>query len=267
MIARKARALFSAYFAYMSAYRAELFLWALAGLMPFVMMGIWMEAADATGRALAFSRVEVQRYFIAVFIARQMATVWVIWEFEYHVITGRLSPLLLHPIDVIWRFLAQHAADQVIRVPFGLGLVAVFFFLYPEALWWPGWRNLGLALLAVWLAFAMRFLLQYSLAMLCFWLERAGALEQLLFLPYLFLSGMLAPLNQYPPLAREIALWTPFPYMLYFPAQLAMGIGDDQWHIPPVQGFAVMIAWTCFFALLNRWLWRRGLKHYSAMGA
>jgi ABC-2 type transport system permease protein len=33
------------------------------------------------------------------------------------------------------------------------------------------------------------------------------------------------------------------------------------------QGFLVMIGWILFFLALNRWLWRRGLRQYSGMGA
>ena len=33
------------------------------------------------------------------------------------------------------------------------------------------------------------------------------------------------------------------------------------------QGFGMMLAWSGLFWVINRWLWRRGLKHYSGMGA
>jgi ABC-2 type transport system permease protein len=42
---RKAKTLLAVYLAYMLEYRAELFLWALAGLLPLILMGVWVEAA------------------------------------------------------------------------------------------------------------------------------------------------------------------------------------------------------------------------------
>ncbi len=42
---RKARVLLAVYLAYMLEYRAELFLWALAGALPLILMGVWTEAA------------------------------------------------------------------------------------------------------------------------------------------------------------------------------------------------------------------------------
>ena len=42
---RKAGTLLSVYLAYMLEYRAELFLWALAGALPLILLGVWTEAA------------------------------------------------------------------------------------------------------------------------------------------------------------------------------------------------------------------------------
>ena len=41
-----AKTLLFTYYAYMLEYRAELFLWALSGALPFILMGVWMQAAE-----------------------------------------------------------------------------------------------------------------------------------------------------------------------------------------------------------------------------
>ena len=63
--------------------------------------------------------------------------------------------------------------------------------------------------------------------MLSFWVERATAIQQFWFLFYTFLSGMIAPLELFPAPIREFALWTPFPYLVYFPASLLVGLPVD----------------------------------------
>ena len=57
-------------------------------------------------------------------------------------------------------------------------------------------------------------------------------------------------------------MWTPFPYMIHFPASILIGL--------PVnvgRGLLIMLDWIIIFWFLNRWLWRKGLKQYSGMGA
>jgi ABC-2 type transport system permease protein len=112
------------------------------------------------------------------------------------------------------------------------------------------------------LAFILRFLIQYTFALFAFWTERASAIEQFWLLFFLFLSGVIAPLEVFPPAVREVAQWTPFPYLVHFPAAIFIGLPVDI-----VRGVLTMLGWSLLFFLWNRWLWRKGLKQYSGMGA
>lgn len=257
---RKAKTLLSTYYAYMLEYRAELFLWALSGSLPLILMGVWIKASQS-GR-FGLNPVDFIRYFLAVFIVRQFTVVWVIWEFEKEVVEGKLSFRLLQPMDPVWHHVASHLSERLARLPFALALVGLFFILYPQAIWLPSLGNVGLFLVELLLAFALRFLIQYTFALLAFWTERASSLEQFWLLPYLFLSGYIAPLEVFPPAVRQVALWTPFPYLVDIPASLLVGLPVDL-----VQAALVMLGWGLLFLILNRSLWRRGLKQYSGMGA
>ena len=273
-IARRARTITSVYYALMTAYRGEIFLWAVATALPLIMMGVWMEAG-ASG-AFPIDQTGMARYFIAVFLVRQLTIAWVVYEFEWYVVSGRLSPLLLQPMDPAWRWQLAHIAEQGARLPFCIVLVALAFFLYPNALlgdgeqfglWLPAWWQVLLTIAACYLTFLLRFLLQYCIAMLAFWFERAAAFERVNFLPYLFLSGLIAPLEVYSgtPIkdaVHDIAMWTPYPYMFWFPAKLLTDADVDI-----AKGFAVITVWIVIVYLINRLLWKKGLKHYSAMGA
>lgn len=270
---RRTRVYLSVYYAWMMEYRAEIFLWVFATALPLFMLGLWQKASSGDTNAFALSPEEFVRYFLAVFIVRQVTIVWVIYDFEYEVVTGRLTPFLLWPLDPAWRYIAGHISEQGTRAPFFLLLFGVCLWLYPEALrdtetggWWrPDLGGWGLALLAIYGSFVMRFLLQYTIALFAFWVERVQAFDNLLMLPYYFLGGLIAPLEVFPPLARELTLYTPFPYMLYFPATLITGQTPDFINIG--RGFAVITGWVVVLFIVNRVVWRLGLKHYSGMGA
>ncbi|HBE20428.1 MAG TPA: multidrug ABC transporter permease [Cyanobacteria bacterium UBA11149] len=255
-----AKTLIFVYYAYILEYRAEIFLWALSGSLPLIMMGVWIEASQ--GGQFSLAAGDFARYFLAVFIIRQFTVVWVIWDFEKEVLQGQLSHRLLQPIDPVWHHVATHISERIARIPFIVALVALFFLLYPQAFWLPSLSNLLLFCVTVVMAFALRFLMQYTYALFAFWTERASAIEQFLFLLHLFLSGMIAPLEVFPDAVREVALWTPFPYMINFPASVLIGLPVDLG-----RAFLVMWGWGLFFFVTNRWLWRKGLKHYSGMGA
>lgn len=269
---RRLHAMVGVFYGVMLEYRAELALWAVATSIPLIMMGVWAELSGQGGD-LPLDRVTLIRYFIAVFVVRQLTIVWVIYDFEWHVVSGRLSPMLLQPVNPHWRFVTAHFAEQAAKIPFTLIVLGLCFFLYPHALfgdaaagsgaWLPGWGNVALAwLFCVW-AFAVRYLIQNVLAILAFWVERVVSLEQIVFLPYLYLSGMLAPLEVFPAWARELALLTPLPYTVWLPAMLLVGAEA----LPIGQAVVVLAVWTVILAAVNRVMWGAGLKRYSAMGA
>ncbi|MFM9158370.1 MAG: multidrug ABC transporter permease, partial [Dolichospermum sp.] len=104
--------------------------------------------------------------------------------------------------------LGTHLGEKVARMPFVLLLSTFFFVLYPQAFWFPSIGNLCLFILAAIMAFALRFIIQYTFAMFAFWTERAAALENLWLLFFLFLSGLIAPLNVFPENIRNIVMLT-----------------------------------------------------------
>ncbi|BFM40884.1 ABC-2 family transporter protein [Synechocystis sp. LKSZ1] len=254
------KALLSVYYAQMLEYRAEIFFWILSGSLPIILMGVWVQAANSGDFPL--SSVEFARYFFAVFIVRQFTNVWVIWEFEREILEGKLSFKLLQPLDPVWHHVARHLAEKVTRFPIAILLTVLFFQLYPQAFWVPRADQFFLGTLGIILSFTLYFLIQYTFALFAFWTERASAIQDLWFLFYIFLSGIVAPLDTFPEAIRDWVLLTPFPYGVYFPAAMFVGLP-----MPLGQSLVIITVWMILFWRLNRWLWRQGLKQYSGMGA
>jgi ABC-2 type transport system permease protein len=256
----KARALCAASLANMLEYRAEIYLWVLASVLPLILLGVWARAAESG--AYPRSSVEFIRYFLCVFVVRQFSFIWVIWEFEELVVSGNLSHQLLQPLNPVWRFLASHASERLVRLPLVAAVLGLCFWFYPRALWLPRASDVLAATALLLLAFGARFLLQYMMSMLAFWSERAAAIEELWFVVHLFLSGLIAPLDVYPESVRRLTELTPFPYLIYHPVNLLLGRGA-----PFERAALVLAGWGGLAFVLQRWLWKRGLERYSSMGS
>jgi len=66
------------------------------------------------------------------------------------------------------------------------------------------------------------------------------------------------------PHGLELALnCTPFPYLLYFPVSVYLGqvSGAELW-----RGLAIQAGWVALFYGLARWVWRSGIRTYTAVG-
>ena len=264
---KKLRILISAQHALMLAYRAEIYLWTIAHVLPFIMMAIWTTAAASpSGKNFSMTPIEYARYFLAVYIVRQLTAIWMIYEFEFHIIEGRFSYLLLRPLNPLWHYVCGHLGEQLARFPFFVLIITAFFIAKPDALWVPTPSAIIFGILAIYTAFALRFVLQYCFALLTFWFERASSIDNLTMIPYLFLSGMVIPLADFPPRVAFLARLTPFPYVIDFPASIITGkltVNDPAFY----HGLIIIAAWFVFLYTVAFFLWKRGLKQYSGHGA
>jgi ABC-2 type transport system permease protein len=98
------RVLLGSQYAHMLEYRAEIALWALSGVLPFIMLSVWSGSEARTG--LGLDGVALDRYFLSAFLVRQFTVVWVVYAFEEDALLGRLSPYLLQPLHPLWRYVA-----------------------------------------------------------------------------------------------------------------------------------------------------------------
>tara|TARA_Y100001978_G_scaffold176112_1_gene168801 strand:+ start:4052 stop:4786 length:735 start_codon:yes stop_codon:yes gene_type:complete len=240
-------------------YRVEIALWAISGIIPFFMLNIWTN--NGLNESINISNVMLSRYFLSAFFVRQFSVVWVVFTFEEDSLLGKISPYLIQPVHPFMRYFAQHIAEQITRFPFAL-VIAIFFFLFnPESIWMPSFFVIIISIICTFFSFLIQFLMQSIIACLCFWTEKSSSIEKLLFIPTLFLSGLLAPVDSFPEYVKSWIYLTPFPYLIDFPANVLSG---NQNIIS--KGILMQIFWIILFFTIFRNVWKLGTKKYTAMG-
>ena len=255
----KINTLLKTQYSIMLEYRVEIALWAISGIIPFFMLNIWIN--NGLNESINFSDEMLARYFLSAFLVRQFSVVWVVFTFEEDSISGRLSPYIIQPLNPFYRYFAQHIAEQITRLPFALLIVTFFFIINPESLWIPSITTLVLALISTFFSFIIQFLLQSIISCICFWTERASSIEKLLFIPTLFLSGLLAPVESFPNYIKAWIYLTPFPYLIDVPASILSGNNVDIG-----SGFIMQLFWILIFFLIFIKVWKAGTKKFTAMG-
>ncbi len=263
---RKAKVLFDAWLANMTAYRAELVIWMLAGAVPLIMMAVWIGKAQAgSGTVGGLEAKDFAAYFLAAWMAQQSTVAWVAWELDFAIRQGNLSTKLLRPIDPFWEFIMQHITERFVRIPLVIGLVLIGLLLTPAGtVLTPGIAAVLLFALSITLAFLIRFMISYCIGVLAFWTEQATAFDEGYYVLATFLAGGFAPLELFPSFIRQLVDWTPFPYIVYYPAKILTG------QLPAsdtARVLLVQVTWVLGFAVLRHFMWKVGLKKYGAVGA
>jgi ABC-2 type transport system permease protein len=244
------------------AYRVVFFLYSMwAILPPLIYLGVWSTVAGG-GTVAGWTRGQFVAYYLTFMVVNHLTGSIEIHTAGEEIRSGELSPRLLLPVHPGLRALASNVGFKTI----GLLVVAPSVALL-AALFGPEWSTspgmVALGALAVFPAAAIQFLVGYSIALLAFWITRADAVQQLNYYVMFLFSGEVAPLAVLPEALRAVAIWLPHRYMLSFPVELITGqLNGAQ----ALGGFALQAFWLAAAWALMRLTWRRGVRHYSAVG-
>lgn len=243
-------------------HRGFFYLVAFSWMIPLLVYLFVWSAAAAEGTAGGLTQSDLVAYYLALILANQLTFSSNNWTVGDAIRYGRMNVLLLRPLSPIYDALASEVAVKVVYLGFAVPLVAVLaLVMRPELA--VSWANGLAAAASLMLAWALRFLWGYWLALLAFWATRADALlslqESLVFL----IGGQVAPVALLPMLLRPVATMLPFRYMAAFPVEILTGQLDaSQVRL----GFAIQASWLVLALALAVTVWRAGLRRYEAVG-
>lgn len=243
-------------------HRGFFFLLAFGWMIPpLIYLFVWSTAAGANTIG-GFSRGGFVAYYLVLILVNQLTYSQTNWTVGDLIRYGDMNVWLLRPMSPLFNALATEIAGKVVYMVFVIPVAALLaLVLRPELHITP--VN-GLAfLLALALSWALRFFWGYWLALLAFWATRADALlavqDSLVFL----LAGQVAPVALLPGWMRSLAIALPFRYMVGFPVEVLTGQLD---RAGLTTGFAIQAGWLLLALSLYAVMWRRGQRHYAAVG-
>lgn len=256
---------FKTTFAMMVQYRAALVIWMIGHVLePLVYLIVWTAVSNSRGGSVGeYTPREFSAYFLVLMLVNHVTYTWVMYEFETRVRDGTLSFALLRPVHPIHSDIADNISAKLITLPFMVIIAFVLAALF-HPLFAPPWWSVLVFLPALFLAFVLRGVLEWTLAQAAFWTTRVSAVNQAYFVLMLFLSGQIAPLSLFPSFVQTAADILPFRWMLGFPVELLLG------HLTPDQaltGLGAQAVWAIIALVLLRYVWRAGVRSYSAVGA
>jgi len=252
------------------AYRFNYLTRTLFSFIPlFAMLSLWRtiyaSRNGSSGSTSGFSEAQMMFYYLLVAVVDVLTAVNEDdWQIAADIREGNISQFLLKPVDYLWYRLCLFFSGRIAFIAVAAVPLVVFIFCFRQYFLPP--PNL-----TVWLVFPvsllltalLQFFISYAMAMLAFWLLEISTFIFILFAFEYLASGHLFPLDILPPVVREALFLTPFPYQLYFPISVYLGksAGLEMW-----RGLGIQFLWVVAAYVFARWMWRRGIKKYSAFG-
>jgi ABC-2 type transport system permease protein len=245
-------------------YRAAQVVWLLFFVLkPVIFLSIWSTVARSTdGLIDGYTADDFAAYFLATMWVIHLTFNGVLQFFESRIRQGAFSPLLLRPIHPISADVADNFAYKAITIPMIAVATAVLVAIFRPRLDPPSWA-LAAFIPSVFLAFVVRFINGWIVALSAFWLTRTQAIIQTYLFLLLFLGGEAAPLAILPSWVQTVAWWSPFRWQLAFPVELLLGrLSLTQ----ALGGLGIQLLWAAISLALLDVSWRAAVRRYSAVG-
>ncbi len=243
-------------------YRSFFFLLAFGWMIPpLIYLLVWSTAAGQ-GAIGGMNRGEFVGYYLALILVNQITYAQTNWTVGDLIRSGGMSRVLLRPIPALYDALASEVAGKIVYLVFDVPIVVVLaLVLQPEMN--LTWQNGLIFLFTLCLAWALRFLWGYWLALLAFWATRSDALLALQDALVALLGGQIAPLALLPLALQGAAVGLPFRYMAGFPVEVLRGSLEPG---AILSGLAIQAFWLALALGLSVAVWRLGLRRYTAVG-
>lgn len=249
-------------------YRADFFLSTVLRFLPLAASFLlWNAVYQGSGKTSlsSFTQAQMIAYLLLVQVSRMFSSMpGLAAGIAGDIRDGNLKKYLLQPIDMIAYLISYRAAHKLAyiatsAIPYGL----LFWCFHDSFDGLPDSATFAGYVLALILGFLVGFFFEATVGMVGFWFLEVTSFLYIVNTINFFVSGHMFPLDLLPPVWTSVLKMLPFNYLAYFPAMIFLGkiSGEEMW-----VGLALEAGWALLFFVLSRWLYRLGLRHYSAYG-
>ncbi len=247
-------------------YRLNFILWRVRSVIVILtVFFLWTALFQSNHILFGYTRAQMLTYVFLVLILRSVILSLKSFDIAGEIQDGKLSNYLIKPLNYHLYWFAVDISDKILNILFSILEIVVLYLILKPPLFFQGDPTTIIAFIfAVVGAMLLYFILGNASSNLSFWLPgNAWGFWFLLFIFVELLGGVTFPLDVLPKNIYQIVMLLPFPYLIYFPANVYLGQiqGAALW-----QGFIVMSIWIAILVFAVRFEWRKGIVIYEAQG-
>ena len=248
-------------FAEAVAYRGEVLIWILSTTMPLIMFAMWSTLA-AESPLEDFDEATFAAYFLSTLVVRNLSEAWVVWELNWTIRTGALSPLLLRPLHPLYYFALQNLGVVPFRLAVLAPVVIVAWLAFDELPFVLSTSHLLLYTWTIFWSWVLTYSVQCMIGVLALYTQQSLSFQDAWFGLWALMSGYLIPLALLPGL-QQVAIWLPFRAMGSLPTEILLGHleGPSLW-----QGLGAQVVWVVIVLVALQVVWRSALRRFEAFG-
>lgn len=247
--------------------RGRSFVWFL---IPFVnisaLLLFWVGAFHQQGNFIqGWSLSSVSSYYFLLLIVSSLLMVHIEEDVaRMDVQQGGLTKYLVKPFSYFWFKFFQEVPWRITQGFFGIIiLIGASFILGNFIKFNHSLEGIILSFFIAILGFFLSYIFKMIIGISALWITDYSGFAQLVEIVILIFAGFIMPLEFYPLWLKSVAYVLPFSYMIYFPIVAFTG------QLATVELFRVIIVqtmWIAILAIAYKFLWKNGVKKFTAFG-
>jgi len=202
----------------------------------------------------------VTYYLMGTIISPLTQSDGLLQDFSEEIRSGQYAKYIVRPVSPLGYFTAASMIRSLLPTVSGVVILGTGMLLFRSYFFIPSPVGVLWSLVTSVLAAVLNVLIGYAVSTTAFRFTNVGGFYILKHIMKEFLSGSLLPLNLV--FHGSFPLWSPFSYMIYYPAMLCLEKAD----VLPQTAIAVLLAWIAGMLLLCLQLQKRAVKSFEGVG-
>ncbi|MDP2649602.1 MAG: ABC-2 family transporter protein [bacterium] len=249
----------------MTTYRLNFVMWRIRVVLQILTMYfLWLALIPANMTLFGYSQSLMLTYILGTSLITSIVFSSRTQEIGENINSGDLSIFLIRPINYFYYWFSRDIGDKLMNTLFSITeLFLLFIILHPPFFIQTKLLYLLLAFTSILLGVLLYFLFGSLLGLIGFWSPEVWGPRFIFAIIMSFFAGGLFPLDILPKSIFNLFQFLPFPYLLYFPLRIYLGKSSN---LEILTGFAISLFWIFILYKTLLFVWKKGLKVYSAEG-
>ncbi|MEI6267050.1 MAG: ABC-2 family transporter protein [bacterium] len=245
-------------------YRGYLLFWIVMGSQSFfIMYFLWMFVYRDNQIVSGFTLSAMITYYFVAYFVKEFTSTYFDWNIMIKINDGLFSHFFYRPMTHRMYYMFHNIGEKTVRfIVFTPVLLFLYFlikdyFIEPVPGAWP------YIIISFILSFFMTCYFTFIMGYTAFWTEKSETIiyfkDSLVF----YLSGAMVPLALFGEKIANFLKLLPFRYFISFPIEIYLGKLTG---LEMSQGFLVAFTWLIVLIILERLIFKKGAKRFSAVG-
>ena len=248
-------------------YRWNYVLRAVFGLIPLAgTVFLWRAVFNEKGSGMqGYDYGSMIYYYLLMILVSNLVTpAEDEWQIAADIREGQINSFLTKPLSYLAYRFCLFLSGRLVYTIVTILPIALIFLYYRDFIRLPSdlstYFFAGVSLV---MSGLIQFFISYAVSMMAFWILEISTVVFIVYSFEYFLGGQMFPIDLMPAGFQAVMKWLPFYYELFCPIAIFL---ERLQGAEMLQALAIQTGWVIILWAFARFMWKRGLGHYQAVG-